>query len=199
MLEIEAKFHVADLHKVEERLVNLGATLIHPRQFEHNDRFDTPDRRLSSAAKVLRLREADSKTLTYKEPCGQGKDDLIRRELELEIGDMRVAGELLQALGFIRTQSYEKYRSTYSFQETQVMLDELPIGDFIEIEGPDVETIQKVAGLMDFTWGKRIGRGYLILFNDLRKLIINPPNDMTFSSPQINYPPLETIGIQPAD
>lgn len=199
MLEIEAKFHVANLQQVEKRLVDLGAGIIQSRHFEHNDRYDTPDRRLSASGQVLRLREADRQTLTYKEPSGQKMDGLIRKELEVEIGDIKLAGELLQALGFVHFQSYEKYRTTYSFRETCVMLDELPFGDWIEIEGPDIETIQNVTASLNLTWGKRIKKGYLVLFNDLCKLIKNPPKDLTFTSPRIKFPSLEAIGIHPAD
>jgi adenylate cyclase class IV len=41
--EIEIKFYVNDLKRLEARLLELGAVLIQPRVHESNVRFDLPD------------------------------------------------------------------------------------------------------------------------------------------------------------
>ena len=48
MQEIEAKFYVRDLGKIEARLQSLEARLIQKRVLETNIRFDLPDSRLRS-------------------------------------------------------------------------------------------------------------------------------------------------------
>ena len=54
--EIEAKFYVNNSTKIEMRLLELKAHLIHKRVHETNLRFDTPDQKLRGKGQVLRLR-----------------------------------------------------------------------------------------------------------------------------------------------
>ena len=55
--EIEAKFHVQNLRKIELRLLELKAQLIQPRVHEINVRFDRPDSGLRNSFRVLVLRQ----------------------------------------------------------------------------------------------------------------------------------------------
>jgi adenylate cyclase class 2 len=65
--------------------------------------------------------------------------------------------------------AYEKYRTTYSLLETLVVLDELPYGNFIEIEGPNGISIQKAARNLNLDWKRRVMASYISLFETLKK------------------------------
>ena len=137
-LEIEAKFWVPDLEAFRARLVSAGGKVIAPRLLEHNERFDTPDGRLRRSGEVLRLRRDQRQTLTYKRALASPE---TRSETELEVDDLEAARNLLLGLGYIPIFTYEKYREVLGLDDSQVMLDELPFGTFIEIEGPSLESI----------------------------------------------------------
>ena len=66
--EIEAKFYINNLPKIEARLQQLEARLIQARVHEKNLRFDTPDQSLRREGRVLRLRQDDAARMTYKGP-----------------------------------------------------------------------------------------------------------------------------------
>ena len=61
MQEIEAKFYVTNLSRIESQLRDLDAQLVQPRILESNIRFDLPDARLRSERRVLRLRTRSAK------------------------------------------------------------------------------------------------------------------------------------------
>ena len=75
---------------------------------------------------------------------------------------------MLKALGFSVFMIYEKYRTTYHLNQCEVVLDELPFGDFLEIEGVSIQQIQATAEAINLNWEKRITLSYLELFNNLK-------------------------------
>src|SRR5690606_18559182 len=75
----------------------------------------------------------------------------------------------LEGLGFEVVMAYEKYRTTYSLLDTLVVLDELPYGNFIEIEGPDGKSIQKVARNLNLDWKRRAMSSYTYINGALKK------------------------------
>ena len=134
--EIEAKFHVQNLRKIELRLLELKAQLIQPRVHEVNLRFDRPDGELRNSFRVLRLRQDDIARFTFKGPSVEKEGGILsRQEIEFEVGDFDSAKQFLEAIGFQVVVFYEKFRTTYELNNTHIMLDELPYGSFIEIEG----------------------------------------------------------------
>ena len=164
--EIEAKFLVRDLSAVAQRLDVLGALVTFPRVYEINLRFDTPDGRLTVARQVLRLRQDAATFLTFKGPQ-QGETVSSRQEIEFQVSDFTAARHLLEALGYQVAVIYEKYRTTYQYGDLVVVLDEMPFGSFIEIEGPDADSIQAAASRLSLDWEARSSASYLALFNQL--------------------------------
>jgi adenylate cyclase class 2 len=163
--EIEAKFHVQDLRKIELRLLGLKAQLIQPRVHEVNLRFDRPDGELRNSFRVLRLRQDDIARFTFKGPSVENKGGILsRQEIEFEVGGFDSAKEFLEAIGFQVVVFYEKYRATYELNNTHIMLDELPYGRFIEIEGENVESIHSTADLLGLNWEAMVKAGYHALF-----------------------------------
>ena len=170
--EIEAKFYVRDLKKIEARLQEMGARLIQERVLEQNIRFDLPDGSLRSKRRVLRLRRDVANILTYKDSGAQSASDFNRREIEIEVNDFDTARNLLEALGYQVFFFYEKYRTTYESDLEgllHIMLDELPYGSFVEIEGESVEAIQTGSNLIGLNWSAAVSSGYHMLFEYICK------------------------------
>ncbi len=56
---------------------------------------------------------------------------------------------------------YEKYRAIYEINDCHIMLDELPYGDFVEIEGSDTASIRKITSLLGLNFECAVGAGYV--------------------------------------
>ena len=97
---------------------------------------------------VLRLRRIGKKTLlTYKERIPSRSGIKHQIEHETEVGDFDAALQIFESLGFTRSLVYEKKRRTWRFDDAEVVLDELPFGLYMEIEGA-VEAIEKAEKLL---------------------------------------------------
>jgi adenylate cyclase class 2 len=163
--ETEVKFHVRDLRKIEMRLLELKAHLIQSRCHEANLRFDTANGEMRKAGNVLRLRQDDKARLTFKGPSVEKEQGVASRvEIEFVVEDYESAEQFLRALGFEPCYFYEKFRTTYELNHVFVMLDELPYGTFIEIEGEDIDAIHNVSNLLGLNWGAMVKAGYYALY-----------------------------------
>ena len=207
--EIEVKFYVSDLRRVEAHLLELGAQLSRPRVLETNIRFDLPDRSLSAGSRVLRLRQADDIRITYK-----GKAEIVdgvfsRTELEFCVGDFETARQVLEALGYVQIAVYEKFRTTYQWQTSEVsedlgglvhiMLDELPYGDFVEIEGAGADSIRATATRLELDWEAAVAASYLALFERLCAQSELDPAKLTFAALNDFQPSADRLNVRPAD
>src|SRR4030066_147998 len=166
--ELEVKFYLARRRQLEERVIALGGQISEPRVYEINLRFDTPDQVLLNSGRLLRLRQDSRARVTYK---GMGSIEggaRLRQELEFTVSDFDTARALFEALGYQVYMMYEKYRTTYQLGALEVVLDELPYGDFAEIEGPDGESIQTAAEHLGLNWETRILDSYTVLFERVR-------------------------------
>jgi adenylate cyclase class 2 len=165
--ELEMKFYISKRKEMEMKLGRLGQ-VIAPRVYEVNLRFDTPERSLSNAGKVLRLRRDTKARITYKAGGTLEGGVNRRQELEFTVSDFETAKALLEALGYQVYTIYEKYRTTYRMENLEVVVDELPTGDFLEIEGPDSESIRAAAKKLGLNWEAGILVSYTVLFERLR-------------------------------
>lgn len=198
-IEQEVKFYLGNLDLLEERLNLLGAELIQPRTYERNLRFDTPDRRLSSAYQVLRLRLDAQVRLTYKGASDPNGDVSARQEIEVVVSDLKAAREILEALGFEVITVYEKFRAAYQLLNCEVSLDDMPFGHFCEIEGPDGDSIHACALALGLDWEARSKLSYLALFAALKERLGLTMPDLTFEAfNDIELPPKD-VGLIPAD
>jgi adenylate cyclase class 2 len=197
--EIEAKFLVRDIHNIELRLINLKADILQTRCLEKNFRFDTKENKLSSESKVLRLRQDSQQWMTYKEPGGIIDGIPTRQEIEFSISDFKAARSFLEALGFGIIQTYEKYRTVFILNNARIMVDELPIGNFVEIEADEVQLIKKVACDLNLHWESRIDHSYLTIFNTLCLSKGIEPQDLSFETNSVDIVALSHQNIFPAD
>ena len=182
-LETEVKFFTPDLSAVRSRLLAQGGGLLKPRLHERNVVYDTPDFALKNELKLLRLRADGRVRLTFKGPTAADalSEAKVREEIEVEAADFDALDANLHKLGFESKLSYEKYRETWTVQEVEIVLDELPYGDFVELEGVD-EQLKPLAIALGFDWSKRILSNYLSMMAQLKVLYQLPFEDITFAN-----------------
>lgn len=197
--ETEAKFYVRDLERIRSYLQNAHARRTQDRVLERNLRFDLPDGSLRAAGRVLRLRYDTEARFTYKGENKNARRVLSREEIEFVVGDFEKAQRFLEALGYEQIFYYEKYRTTYELDQTQIMLDELPYGNFVEIEGETEETIKALSKKVSLNWDTTIERSYSALFTDVQKNLNLSFRDLSFD----NFAGIKVdathLGIQRAD
>lgn len=194
-LEVEVKFLVDDLDAVRTRLQQHGATPVSRRTFERNIRLDTPDGALLAEAQLLRLRQDARSRLTFK---GRAAADAtseakVREEIEVTVDDLDKMALIFQRLGFAPVQVYEKFRETFQLGDVEVVLDEMPFGLFVELEGPEA-AIRQVAETLSFDWSRRILVNYLAMMAFFKQVYGLSFDDVTFAnfvdhpiSPQVIY------------
>jgi predicted adenylyl cyclase CyaB len=170
--EIEAKLPVDSLAPTRQALADLAATPL-GRVAETNHILDAVDGRLRHSGCALRLRVNQSvdggrpeARLTFKGPVQSGR--LKRRpEIELVVADPRRALELLGALGFVEIMLYRKRRESHRLENCRIELDEMPyLGCFVEIEGPDEDTIVRVQNRIGLAGAAHQPRSYVALLRD---------------------------------
>ncbi|MCP4219732.1 MAG: class IV adenylate cyclase [bacterium] len=167
-LEIEIKLKVRDLPKLREQISALGFRVLEPRSLEFNIVFDTPSKKLKKRKHLLRIRRKDNQNiLTVKRPTSYksavAKQYKIREELEVTFSDFETLKTMISALGFEPVFIYEKYRETLSRENIHLMIDETPIGTYLEIEG-EVHEIDDIAAQLGYGTEDYITANYRKLF-----------------------------------
>jgi adenylate cyclase, class 2 len=121
--EIELKFPIDDLARLQSRLPSLGFQLETPRTFEQNTLYDTPGRALRALKQILRIRRyGDTWTVTHKRrphPTADARADpapryKVRIETETRVDDGLALASLFEQLGYVPVFRYEKYRTEWS-------------------------------------------------------------------------------------
>ena len=181
MVETEVKLFVPDLSPLPARITAAGGTLAAPRVLENNIRYDSADATLSQQGTVLRLRSDSRTRLTYKGVPQTADGVITRLEAEVTVDDFEKMDFILRRLGFIPYTVYEKYRTTYQMGEVEVVLDEMPYGSFVEIEGP-APAIHAAMDALDLKTCVRIRTSYLGLFAHMRQVLDLPFADLTFAN-----------------
>lgn len=136
--ETEIKLVVADLGALRRRLRRLGFRVRHARRLERNTVYDSPERLLRRRGCLLRLRAVGKHAwLTFKAPAHPARGYKVRQEVETEVTDADAVHRFLLGLGFAPVFRYEKFRAVYvrGREGGEVLLDETPIGNFVELEG----------------------------------------------------------------
>ena len=134
--EVEIKFQVDDLRQLTRRLPAAGFRQITPRTHEMNTLYDLPGQPLRRRGELLRLRRYGKQwLLTHKAKGATGRHKM-REETETKISDGKKMDTILRALGFEPAFRYEKFRAEWGDGKGHVVVDQTPIGNFGEIEGP---------------------------------------------------------------
>ncbi len=147
-IEIEKKFILSsDQRKqVLENLKELGAKYIRE-DFEENMLYSGGI--LGEKGAVLRIRKiADKTVLTYKERIENAADVKQQIEYETVVEKSEEMEKIIENLGFEKNLVYEKRRQTWHFRAVEIVLDELPFGQYMEIEG-SITAIAEAEMLLD--------------------------------------------------
>ena len=174
--------------------------MIQPRIHETNLRFDNANNDLRNAYRVLRLRQDEKAHLTFKGPSTEKEGGILsRQEIEFVVEDFEIAKQFLKALGFKAIVFYEKFRTTYELSEVHIMLDELPYGEFVEIEGDSVEAIRNTINLLGLNWDAAVKAGYHALFEKVAEKYNLEPSQLSFSALENTMATADDLGVQSAN
>jgi adenylate cyclase, class 2 len=184
--EIEIKFRVPALRSLNRKLHAAGFRLVTPRTHEMNTLYDLPGEILRNRHELLRVRKYGSLwTLTHKSGTKRAKHS-SRIELETAVADGKKLDAILRALGYTPSFRYEKFRAewvdkTRSDGKGKVVVDETPIGNFCEIEGPP-RWIDATAKKLGVTPADYITKNYAGLFLDWKEKTKSRAKEMTFQA-----------------
>jgi adenylate cyclase class 2 len=177
--EVEIKFRPHDLRALKRRLRAAGFRLVTGRTHEMNTLYDLPGQPLQKRGELLRLRKYGTEwVLTHKAKGRTGRHK-TRVESETKIADGAKMDAILQALGFQPCFRYEKFRAEWSDGKGHVVVDQTPIGNFGEIEGPP-RWIDKTARLLGISPANYISQTYAGLFFEWKQQTQSPAQEMTF-------------------
>lgn len=184
-VETEIKFCVDDLASLAERLTAAGFHLDTPRAFESNVLYDTPDRAMRARTEILRIRNyAGRWTMTHKRlpDDSPGEDRHKHRiETETEVSDGNALADVFRSLGLVCAFRYEKWRSEWSDGEGHCVIDETPIGNYAELEGP-ADWIDRVAARLGVSPEQYLTLSYGRLFEQWREQHHSQATDLTFEA-----------------
>jgi len=179
--EIEIKFRVADLRALNRKLRAAGFRLVTRRTHEMNTLYDLPGEALRRRNQLLRIRKYGSAwTLTHKSGTKRGRHS-SRIELETGVADGRKMDAILRALGYLPSFRYEKFRAEWIDGTGHVVVDETPIGNFCEIEGPP-RWIDATAKKLGATPADYIVKNYAALFLEWKQAARSSASEMTFKA-----------------
>jgi adenylate cyclase class 2 len=181
-LETEIKLRLAGARDGRARLKEAGFQVRRRRTFEANVIYDTPAQDLRGQGMLLRLRRyGPHSVLTYKGPSRRGRHR-TRPEFEVIVSDPVAAAQILCGLGFGPCFRYEKYRTEFSNHEPGgiALLDQTPIGDFLELEG-EPEWIDRAARRLGFSSRDYVTESYGALYLAWCRDRNQPPGDMVFA------------------
>jgi len=189
MDEIEIKFRIPDVAALTSRLQALGLKQITPRTHEMNTLFDLPGRPLRAKGDLLRLRKyGDTWLLTHKaRPANEDGLHKIRVETETRVADGEKMEAILAALQFQPVFRYEKFRAEWKADQGHVVIDETPIGNFAEIEGPSgwIDIIARDLGIAPDQY---ITETYAGLFFEWKRQTGSGAQEMTFEAVSATAP-----------
>jgi adenylate cyclase class 2 len=158
-IETERKYRLSAkrLEGVTARLVELGAEY-RKEVFEVNYQHRGGD--MDERGATLRLRKiGDYTLLTYKERLSTDEGMKQKVEYETTVADVDAMENIIERLGYRLTAVYEKRRKYWSLNDVEVVLDELPFGLYMEIEGT-IDAIEKVEKKLGLKAIEREPRGY---------------------------------------
>ena len=144
-----------------------------------NSLYDLPGEILRQRKQLLRLRKyGRTWTLTHKSGTTRGRHS-SRVELETGVADGNKMDLILRALGYAPSFRYEKLRAEWSDGRGHVVVDETPIGNFCEIEGPS-RWIDATARKLGVNLVEYITKNYATLFLEWTHQTGSKATEMTF-------------------
>lgn len=169
--EIEIKLRLVSAGDGRAKLTAAGFVEKSPRCLERNTLYDDAGQSLRQRGELVRVRHyGEQVVLTFKRRGGEvpgsvaGSLHKHRPELETIVEHEAPLIAVLQAAGLRPVLRYEKYRTVFAREGEPglALLDETPIGPFLELEGPP-EWIDRCAAAMGFGVADYLTQSYLSL------------------------------------
>jgi len=187
-IETEIKLRVESIAKTRALLRRHGFKITTLRVFEQNLVLDDERGTIRERGMLLRVRAAGKPggmkiiTCTFKGPETPGRHK-SREEREFGASDLESCVAVFAALGLREVFRYEKYRTEFArdHEPGLVTLDETPIGNFMELEGP-ARWIDRTAKVLGFPREAYVTDSYGKLYEDWCLATGVEPKDMRFSS-----------------
>jgi adenylate cyclase class 2 len=179
--EVEVKFRVSQVRALTRKLRVGGFRLVTKRTYEMNTLYDLPGQVLRQRGDLLRLRKYGKEWLLTHKAKGKTGRHKSRIENETKVADGKKMEAILLALGYVPTFRYEKIRAEWSDGRGHIVVDETPIGNFGEIEGP-ARWIDRTARLLGIKPSNYITQTYAALFFEWKARTHGPANEMTFKA-----------------
>lgn len=177
--EVEVKFKIDDLQAIARDLRAAEFRVATRRTLERNTLYDLPGGPLRRQGALLRVRQYGGRwTFTFKAKGKAGRHK-SRKEIETRVEDGEALIGILQAVGFRPGFTYEKFRTEWAAGQGHVVIDETPIGNFGEIEGPP-PWIDAVARRLRIAPSQYITDSYGSLFLQWKRQTGSPAKDMRF-------------------
>jgi adenylate cyclase class 2 len=185
--ETEIKLVAPNLRAVRRKLGEAGFRVVRPRHFESNVLYDFPDLRFWRARSLLRLRQAGREWfLTFKSAPFASRTYKTRQEMETRVEDGSVMAGILEGMGLRPAFRYEKYRTVFARGRRGpgkagglAELDETPIGNYLELEGP-AAWIDRLASRLGYSQDHYITASYAALYREKCDELGEPPTNMVF-------------------
>ncbi len=177
MIEREIKYFVDDFSPYRERLADIDAVRI-AAFFEDNIIFDNEGETLRKEGKLFRLRKSDTVSITFKDPVERARFKIME-EYEIVVSDFDTAEKIITSLGFHRVFRYQKKREIYTLRGTHILLDETPIGNYIEIEGEE-DFIVQLSEQLSLPLNRETSKNYMELYREHCERNNLEPSDMVF-------------------
>lgn len=181
MIEQEVKIPFDSVEAARRSIQSAGGRLVVSRRLLDDRLYDTPDAHLRRAGCALRIRRDGSDTILTFKGVPQPGPVKSREEIETTMGDPAAAEAILTAIGFRPCFHAEKYREDYDVDGVIVIIDDTPMGVFVEIEGtPDA--IVRVATAIGRTAADFELASYPALYRRWCERTGRTPGDMVFAT-----------------
>ena len=139
-IEVEIKLKVRDKNRLIESLRDVGfqqGDLVSESDIYYTSRHHDFEK-LDEALRIRSIQNLStgekSSVITFK-GAKTDKRSMTRKELETEVGDPKIAREILESIGFTPVPSVEKERQHFYMQKITACVDRVKnLGDYLELE-----------------------------------------------------------------
>ena len=139
-IEVEIKLKIRDKNRLIESLRDVGfqqGDLVLESDVYYTSRHHDFEK-LDEALRIRSIQNLStgekSSVMTFK-GAKTDKRSMTRKELETEVGDPKIAREILESIGFTPVPSVEKERQHFYMQKITACVDRVKnLGDYLELE-----------------------------------------------------------------
>lgn len=150
--EVELKSVVDDVAVCRRRIEAVGARMTFEGRLEDR-RYDTTDRRLTTADEVLRLRAYNDAhgaraALEWKGPTRQDRGYKVRDEINATTSDPAELASILERLGYVVVGEIDRHVVQYALDNVVIRFEQYPRMDaLVEVEGPPASIEEAIEAL----------------------------------------------------